>query len=139
MATKPTDPVILLCCAIATEEGWFSTATPPVAPVARNNPGDLRYAQQLNASAPGWNGQGTAPIATFTTPATGITGLFRQIWLQVAEGQTVAQIIAQWAPPNENNTSAYLQNVLAWTGLQANVPMPDQIAPLVNLAETETS
>ena len=127
---KPTDPVILLCCAIATQEGWF---TPNTIPAMQFNPGDLRYAQQMNASAPGWNGQGAPPIATFTSPETGITGLFRQIWLQVAEGQTVAQIIAQLAPPNENDTSAYLQDVLEWTGLKADVPMLQQIAPLVKL------
>ena len=129
---KPTDPVILLCCAIATQEGWFGPETNT--PVERRNPGDLRYAQQMNATAPGWNGQGAAPIATFSTPETGITGLFRQIWLQIAEGQTVAQIIAQWAPPNENDTSTYLQNVLDWTGLKSDIPMLQQIAPLVKLS-----
>ncbi len=127
---KPTDPVILLCCAIATQEGYFVAGSNPQ---KLNNPGDIRYAEQLNASAPGWNGQGTAPIATWSSAETGTTGLYRQIWLQIAKGQTPAQIIAQWAPPNENDTSTYLDNVLAWTGLQANVSMLDQIAPLVPL------
>lgn len=126
-----TDPVILLCCAVASQEGWFDG--PGAVPVDRNNPGDIRFAGQLNASAPGWDGTGAPPIATFTSAATGITGLFRQIWLQIAEGQTVAQIIAQWAPVNQNNTSQYLQDVLQWTGLQADVPMLEQIAPLVKL------
>jgi len=127
---KPTDPVILLCCAIATQEGWFSPGT---IPVVRNNPGDLRFAKQLNASAPGWNGQGVAPIATFTTPETGITGIFRDVWAKVAQGLTVAQIISVWAPPNENDTSTYLQNVLDWTGLKSDMPMLQQIAALVKL------
>lgn len=87
----------------------------------------------MNASAPGWNNQGAAPIATFSSTETGIVGLFRQIWLQIAEGQTPAEIIAQWAPPNENDTSAYLENVIEWTGLNPETPMLDQIAPLVAL------
>ena len=60
------------------------------------------------------------PIAVFAT-GLGTTALYRQLWLQVAHGQTVRQIIAQWAPPNENDTSVYLQDVLRWTGLPADV------------------
>lgn len=132
---KPTDPVSLLACAIATQEGWF---TPGTTPAVRHNPGDLRYAQQMNAGAPGWDGTGSPPIATFTSDETGITGLYRQLWLQVAKHQTVAQIIAQWAPPNENDTSTYLWNVLAWTGLPANTPVLQLLPKLVNLAQPTT-
>jgi len=121
-------PVELLACAIAREEGWL---LPGKTPTLRNNPGDLRYAGQIGASAPGWNYQPPAPIATFIDPAHGITALFRQIWLQVAEGQTVSQIIAQWAPPNENQTSVYAQNVLTWTGLPADVPVLELLPALV--------
>lgn len=128
---KPTHPVELLACAIAMQEGWF---IPGTVPVMRNNPGDIRFASQLNASAPGWDGKQPAPIATFKGPAEGITGLYRQLWLQVANKQTVAQIIAQWAPPNENNTSAYLRNVLKWTGLPADKPVLELLPPLVKLA-----
>ena len=73
------------------------------------------------------------PIAGFTSNALGVTALYRQLWLQVAEGQTVRQIIAQWAPPNENNTSAYLQDVLNWTGLPADIPVLELLPPLTQL------
>lgn len=128
---KPTHPVELLACAIAMQEGWFSPGT---IPFLRHNPGDIRYANQTNASAPGWNGKPPAPIATFKGPAEGITGLYRQLWLQVANGQTVREIIAQWAPPNENNTTVYLENVLKWTGLAADVPVLRLIPVLAKLS-----
>ncbi len=131
---KPTHPVELLACAIATQEGFFS-ASGHAQPQLKNNPGDIRFANQLNAAAPEWDGRGVAPIATFKTPATGVTGLYRQLWMQVAEGQTVAQIIAQWAPPVENQTTLYLRNVLAWTGLPADVPVLDLLPPLVSLVQ----
>lgn len=123
----------LLACAIATQEGYFATGTTPA---MRHNPGDIRFAGQLNASAPGWlpGGLQAAPIATFLNDAKGIAALYRQLWLQVAEGQTVRQIVAQWAPPNENNTSAYLQNVLAWTGLPADAPVLELLPALVRLS-----
>jgi hypothetical protein len=123
--TKPTHPVELLASAIATQEGWFSS-DPTVLPRVLNNPGDLDFADQLNATA---NGR----CAEFPYASMGVTALFRQLWEQVAMGQTVRQIIAQWAPPNENNTSVYLQNVLTWTGLPADTPMLDLLPQLYKM------
>lgn len=73
------------------------------------------------------------PIAVFASNALGVNALHRQLRAQIAEGQTVRQIIAQWAPPNENNTSAYLQDVLLWTGLPADTPVLQLLPPLVKL------
>ncbi len=121
---KPTHPVELLACAIATQEGFFRAGT---IPQTRNNPGDLRYAGQKGALA------NPDSLASFTSLPFGVTALYRQLWLQVATGQTVRQIIAQWAPPNENNTSVYLENVLSFTGLPADTPVLDLLPPLVQL------
>ncbi len=130
---KPTHPIELLACAIASQEGWFSPGTTPV---LRNNPGDIRFSGQMNAFTPGWDGKPPAPIANFKSPEMGIVGLFRQLWLQVAQGQTVRGIIAQWAPPNENDTSKYLENVLLWTGLPADVPVVNLIPKLIDLRKS---
>lgn len=125
----PTHPVELLACAIATQEGWFSEGS---IPQVRKNPGDLRYAGQVGAIEVHMV-SGPSFIAEFQTNGLGLTALFRQLWLQVAEGQTVRQIIAQWAPPIENNTSAYLQDVLNWTKLPADTPVLDLLPPLTKL------
>ena len=117
-------PVELLACAIALEEGWFAPGEN--LPKSNNNPGDLDFAGQLNAAP---NGR----FAKFPTAAMGIAALFRQIWLQVAEGQTVRQLVAQWAPATENNTSVYLANVLRWTGLPPDVPILHLLPPLAQL------
>jgi len=123
--TKPTHPVELICCAIATQEGYFSGMMD--LPRIDNNPGDLDFLGQLGATQAG-------RFAKWPTPAQGITGLFRQVWLQVAGGQTLRQIINQWAPATENNTTAYLENVLKWTGLPADTPILQLLPPLVSLA-----
>jgi hypothetical protein len=130
---KPTHPVELIVCGIATQEGWFGDKNN--IPVVRNNPGDLRYAEQLNASAPGWDGKGVAPIATFTKPSTGITGAFRDVWAKVAKGVTLRELIAVYAPAgvDGNDTTEYLKNMLAWTGLPADTPILDLLPPLVKL------
>ena len=132
--SRPTHPVELLACAIATQEGFFIVGSTPE---RSNNPGDLRYAGQFGAQQPPPH-TGMPPIATFDTLPHGITALFRQLWLQVAAGQTVAQIVAQWAPPNENNTSVYLQNVLRWTGLAADTPVLQLLSPLQQLNGSAT-
>lgn len=138
---KPTHPVELLACSISTQEGWFDPSGATISQ-RRRNPGDLRYANQIGASWPagdmGDAVKGTPPIAQFSSNVLGITALFRQLWLQVAEGQTVRQIISQWAPPTENNTSAYLQDVLGWTGLPADVPVLELLPPLVNMGGPAT-
>ena len=126
---RPTHPVELLACAIAQQEGFHvAGATPAV----RNNPGDLRFASQIGAQTPPPSNF-PPPIATFDSLPHGIAALYRQLWLQVARGQTVAAIIAQWAPPNENDTGSYLQNVLKWTGLPADVPVLQLLPPLERL------
>lgn len=131
IAMKPTHPVELLACAIATQEGWFYSGS---VPQIRRNPGDLRFAGQVGASRPAGKPFGQVePIAVFSSNARGVAALFRQIWVQVAEGQTVRQIVAQWAPSIENNTSSYLQDVLNWTGLPSDIPVLELLPPLVQL------
>lgn len=122
--TKPIHPVELLACAIATQEGWFAPGT---LPVLRNNPGDLDFAGQIGASKPA-AGSANMPIAIFASCALGVAALFRQIWLQVAEGQSVRQLISQW-----DNSPTYLADVLAFTGLPADVPVLQLLPPLVAL------
>lgn len=123
--------VDLLAQAIAQKEGWFAQGTN--IPKERNNPGDLDYAGQIGASrAP--IGSPDPDIAIFADSALGIAALYRQLWLQVAEGQTVTQIVYQWAPPSENNSAQYLRDVLAWTKLPANVP----VLNLLTLTPEET-
>ncbi len=127
---RPTHPVELLVCAIATKEGWFSDGT---IPQIYNNPGDLRFAGQHGATRPRPAVNGVEPIAAFPSKALGIAALYRDIWAKVVTGVTVRQLIAEFAPPNENDTSVYLQNALHWTGLPADVPVLELLPPLVAL------
>lgn len=106
--------------AIAREEGFEVVGSRPQ---RNNNPGDLIFgaeSQRLGAT------HGDPRFAIFPDVATGREALRR--WLSVpAEfeagklvagylGATAEQIINRFAPPVENNTSAYLANVLSWTG-----------------------
>lgn len=133
-------PVEAIVNAIATQEGWFS-ADPKAAPRTRNNPGDLRFAGQKNATAPGWvSGRNTPPpIATFVgdgfAPGAkyGATALFRDVWAKVVTGMTFRQIIMVYAPPNENDTAGYIKNMADWTGLPLDKPVISLIPDLVDM------
>lgn len=128
-------PVDLICSAIATQEGWFNE-NPEVLPRQLNNPGDLRFAGQIGATAPGWNKIDLPPIATFPDSKHGMAALYRQVWRFVAEGLTLRQLIETWAPPSENNSGQYLRNVQEWTGLPTDTPILDLLPPLMPCART---
>lgn len=114
--------------AIAKEEGYFSQED--TIPKRLQNPGDLSYAGQPGAHEYETPGRKIA-YAKFDSLGYGLTALYRQLWLDVSRGATLATLIASWAPPNENNTSSYLENVKQWTGIQ------DENIPLMNLIEQE--
>jgi hypothetical protein len=87
------------------------------------NPGNLRAAPWL-----------TKPVISngFWVPknrAEGEAGAFHCIALRVAMGQTLRELISAWAPPSENKTEIYIQNVKKWAEI------PDENLPLLNWIE----
>lgn len=131
-------PVEAIVSAIAVQEGWHGAATN--IPVVRNNPGDLRFAHQANATRPDGTTAGNLevePVCVFSSAQAGICGAFRDIWAKVAAGETLRQMISVYAPPNENNTSQYLEDVVQWTKLDPDVPVLRLLPPLVNLQQIQ--
>lgn len=141
-----SDPVTLLANAIATREGFFVMGTTPN---IRDNPGDLRYAGQAGATCPTCKLSGGAmrrctssdgihAIADFGSLALGTNALHRDLRAKVATGVTVRKLIEQFAPPNENDTSSYLSDVLNWTGLPPDIPVLDLLPRLVQMNAPRT-
>jgi hypothetical protein len=74
-----------------------------------------------------WAGQrGAIPVQTrptgrkwagWETREASIQGLERQLLIYARRGLTLADAIFVYAPPIENNSQAYLQNVSKWTGI----------------------
>src|ERR1035437_8695742 len=123
------DWIDVLFGALARQEGAFSP-DPNTIPRRRNNPLDLRFAGQVGASAPaGMQNKNIAPppIAQFDTLAHGIAAGYRQLWADIARGDSLRKLIYSWAPPNENDTAGYLANVARW------VAVADLDAPLLEL------
>jgi hypothetical protein len=104
---------------IAREEGY---GIPGAIPTTHDNPGDLRH------SPHSFHGAGAPDaIGSIDTPEDGWADLVRQLDLYAARGLTLAQAIYEWAPPNENNTAAYLAYVVSGLGISADTPLSQAI------------
>lgn len=70
-----------------------------------NNPGNLRYAGQAGASS------GHGGFALFSTVEAGFNALVNQIKLDAGRGLSLSAFISKFAPPSENNTQQYIQQI----------------------------
>ena len=103
--------------------------------IRNNNPGNLNFAHQKGAVLePGPN----ARFARFPTPEAGLAALRDQLLLYNRRDglDTVASVIARWAPPSENNTTAYVRGVAHALGVRPFQPLgpftPNVLAGLLN-------
>lgn len=86
--------------------------------IRNNNPGNIRH---------GDNWQGMKAIQTdksfvqFKTPQYGIRAMAKVLDSYRRRGvEYLVDIISTWAPPNENDTGAYIASVEKQTGIYAN-------------------
>jgi hypothetical protein len=99
--------------------------------IRNNNPGNLR-------TGPGGS------FGRYDTPGAGLSALARQLRLYFNGGsaaaghrklQTIREILGRYAPPNENNTGAYINAVAKQMGVGAdarlNLNDPQQMAALM--------
>jgi hypothetical protein len=87
------------------------------------NPGNIRHGQQWQVLAAV---QPDPDFCTFTSAVMGFRAMaeiFHTYYTQ--DGiRTLRQAITRWAPPTENNTEAYVENVCDYTAWKPDVPFP---------------
>lgn len=90
--------------------------------VRNNNPGNIRKGEKWQGLAPS---QTDADFAQFISSYWGIRALAKTLkTYQSKHGlTTIAGIVARWAPPNENDTGAYIASVAKRTGLDKDAPV----------------
>lgn len=85
--------------------------------IRNNNPGNLQFMNQAGAVPE----PGSGRFARFGSMQQGIAALYRQLQLYKSRGiNTLAKLSARYAPPNENDTGAYLARLVKSTGFGAN-------------------
>jgi hypothetical protein len=99
--------------------GRFAAAPPhPQNNAENNNPGDLRFAGQRGATV------GAHGFAAFPTLAAGIQAANTQLDLYAKRGvNTIASIVAKWAPVSENDTASYIAQVEKSLGKNRNAQL----------------
>ena len=86
--------------------------------IRNNNPGNIRHGQNWQGLNP--NGKKIDPyFCVFQTPVAGIRALAKVLinYKKLYGLNTVRQIISRYAPPNENQTTAYIQSVAKQLGV----------------------
>lgn len=107
--------------AIAKVEGFGASSTNR--PTRNNNPGDIEwglFAEQHGATrveTP--RPHQAARFAYFPDAQTGFSAM-RALLMQHYAGMTIADAITKYAPPIENDTAAYIAEVVKLTGLPAD-------------------
>jgi len=88
----------------------------------QNNPGNLRP-----DPAHPWLGEIPSPndYCCFNTPENGLRAMGKNILTAVYKHgcNTITRLITRWAPPNENDTVAYIKAVAGDVGVDADAPL----------------
>ena len=83
--------------------------------IRNNNPGNLNFAGQIGATRAG-------RFAAFGSMAEGFAAMDDQLRLYASRGNdTVRGIVSKWAPPGENNTVAYIDDVAKKLGVSPDL------------------
>ncbi|WP_024904460.1 hypothetical protein [Robbsia andropogonis] len=98
--------------------------------IRNNNPGNIKYG--AFAKDAGAVGQDRGGFAIFPEMKAGVEATIKLLQGYAKRGiDTVEKVISRWAPPSENNTSAYIADVAKSLGVSADQRLTsDQIASL---------
>lgn len=99
--------------------------------IRNNNPGNIRVSKDQWEGMTGDDGA----FVTFDSPEAGVRALGKNLLSYGRQGyDSIEKIINRWAPPNENDTQAYIDSVVAATGIPATQSLdlsdPDTLSSL---------
>nr|DAX91006.1 MAG TPA: virion protein [Caudoviricetes sp.] len=86
--------------------------------IRNNNPGNIRHGANWLGLKPNGRNMDSA-FCVFTAPVYGIRALAKVLinYKRIHGLNTVRQIVNRYAPPNENQTTAYIQSVAKQLGV----------------------
>lgn len=100
--------------------------------IRNNNPGNIRWGDSWQGLVPSQQ-RTDKSFCQFTQPIYGIRALAKVLTNYTKRKglphvgkdgiDTVREIIARWAPPNENDTEGYIRSVARSIGVQPNDPI----------------
>lgn len=99
--------------------------------IRNNNPGNIRVSKDQWEGMTGDDGA----FVIFDSPESGVRALGKNLLSYGSQGyDSIEKIINRWAPPNENDTQAYIDSVVTATGIPATQSLdlsnPDTLSSL---------
>lgn len=119
-----SDQLVCFLKAVAREEGYYAVDSRPN---RNNNPGDIEWGKFAKAHGAL---HGDPRFAVFATGALGFRAMQALFLAPAYRGLTVEQALNKWAPPVENQTTRYVANVCAWTGLTPATVLTEELLQL---------
>jgi hypothetical protein len=92
---------------------------------ALNNPGHLKFAGQVGAVPTGPRDEEGRQWAQFPNEAAGASALAKQLGLYGKRGLSLNDAMAKYAPPQENDTQAYINNISSGMGVSPQAKMAE--------------
>lgn len=95
--------------------------------IRNNNPGNIRHGSA-------WQGmaavQDDPEFVTFVSPQYGYRAMYKILKHYILVGIiTIQAMTSRWAPPNENNTDAYVKSLCDYTALAPTDVVPEASLP----------
>lgn len=90
--------------------------------IRNHNPGNIRLGSKWQGLA---KEQPDASFCTFTKAQYGLRALMKLLltYSHKYHLDSVREIISRWAPPNENDTNAYIRRVAQWIRVNPDSPL----------------
>lgn len=102
--------------------------------IRNNNPGNIRYDGTQWQGAIGQN----SGFVVFSTVEYGIRAMAKVIKNNINAGRnTITSYITRYAPPSENDTTAYINNVANYSGISATQKLTPDSNTLFNLVKAQ--
>jgi hypothetical protein len=101
--------------------------------IRNNNPGNIDYSP---VPAARWRGTigSDGRFAIFDSPANGVRAIGGELKASIRKGQTIREAIHEWAPPVENDTGLYVNQVARAIGVDPDARLTLDMLPAAALA-----
>lgn len=125
---RSIDPLYLILGILLLGGGGYAAYT-MTRGLRNNNPGNIRY------DGTEWLGMDNPPqddggFIRFASPEYGVRAMARILSNYMSGGfNTITNIISRWAPPNENNTPAYVASVSSQMGVDPYATLDSAYIP----------
>ncbi|MGQ2982122.1 hypothetical protein [Flavobacterium sp.] len=104
--------------------------------IRNNNPGNLRRSANAWVGKIPYTNSTDVSFEQFTHLHFGIRAMMRDIISDIKKGNdTIAGLIAEYAPPSENNTANYIQSVATALGVDVNMKLEVTDQLLITIAK----